>query len=121
MATVPTLDAEQTEKVTAFLAEAIKEFLETNYEESDRLSEKSIKLDLTDHGKDYATTQFYESELYKTEFFPQLYKDISISELPAEQIDEEEAFDEMLAELYEAALERVSWHIGLVVSIEGKD
>jgi hypothetical protein len=95
---------------------------ETNVVEETTTGEESQPTETGDASNQSPKLEIeHESELYKTEFFPQLYKDISISELPAEQIDEEEAFDEMLAELYEAALERVSWHIGLVVSIEGKD
>jgi hypothetical protein len=112
------LDAEQTEKVTAILAESIKEFLEDNYADSDDLRTHGIEMDLQDHGRDYAIGRFYESELYKSVLFPKLYEDVSFSKLPAEETEAEEAFGDLLDELYFKALERVSWHVGIVVTIE---
>jgi hypothetical protein len=103
------LDAEQAEKVMAFFAEAIKEFLEENYEESEKLSTHHIEMDLQDHGKDYAIGQLYQSAQSDTFWL----------KFPEEDTDEDEEFRELLKELYFKALERVSWHLGgIVVSIE---
>jgi hypothetical protein len=118
------LDAEQTEKVTAFLAETIREFLETNYEESEKLSTYHINLDLQDHGRDYAIEHLYE--FAQPEFYKQVRQavidnpvlDLSWLQLPEEDTKEEDSFRELLEELYVKALERVSFHVGIVVSIQ---
>jgi hypothetical protein len=114
------LDAEQTEKVTAFLADAIAEFLEENYENSDDLRTYRIERDLQDDGKDYALDQIYQ--VAQPEFYQNNPKytgtDMSWLKLPEEDSDEEEAFRVLLDELYDAALDRVSWHVSLVVKVE---
>jgi hypothetical protein len=119
------LDAEQTEKVTAFLALAIKEFLEDTYADSDDLRTHGIEMDLQDHGKEYAIGQLYEAA--QPEFYdgklpqyrkPSGYIDMSWLKIPAEDTDEAEDLGDFLDELYFKALERVSWHVGMVVTIE---
>ena len=116
------LDAEQMEKVTAVLADAIQTFLENNYEDSEYLREDSIKMDLQDHGKDYAFDYLYEVAQpdFKQNNPQYTGTDMSWLKLPEEDTDEEEAFRELLDELYDAALERVRWHVGIIVSVEEK-
>jgi hypothetical protein len=114
------LDAEQTEEVTAFLADAIKEFLEETYTESEKLSTYHINQDLQDHGRDYAIGQLYElAESHPVD--PNAVDEMSWLklwlELP-EDTDQEEEFSELLRDLYFKALERVSWHVAIVVSVK---
>jgi len=111
------LDAEQTEEVTAFLAESIKEFLEENYEESEHFSERGIEMDLCDHGRAYAIGQIYE--------FAQSHPVDATAPpvMPWLKLlieEKEDAFENLLDELYDEALDRVSWKIGFVVSVEEK-
>jgi hypothetical protein len=111
------LDAEQTEEVTAFLAVAIKEFRGENYADSDHLRTHGIEMDLSDHGKDYAIGQLWDyANAHPVDPTQPCY--MSCLKLPEEATDEEYEFRELLDELYFKALERVSWHVGMVVTIE---
>ena len=118
------LDAEQTEKVTVFLTLAIKDFLEDNYENSDDLRTHGIEMDLQDHGRDYAMEMIYEfaqpqpNENVRRAVAANPALDLSWLKLPEEATDENDDFRDLLEELYFKALERVSWHVGIVVTIE---
>jgi len=117
------LDAEQTEKVTAFLAEGIKEFLEENYDDSDDLTNQGIERDLEDYGKDHAIDQLLEflqpanHEYVRKAIDANPALDMSWLKIPEKGTKEEKDFRELLDELYSEALDQVSWSIHTSISV----
>jgi hypothetical protein len=118
------LDAEQREKVTAFLAEGIKDFLKANYDDSDYLTTQRIEMDLQDDGKDNVIDELYQfaqpelNEYVRKAVAANLAPDMSWLKLPEEDTKEEEDFRELLDELYSEALDRVSWSIRTSIVVE---